>query len=186
MTLNWFKGFKALISGDVNKKDIDSRTLDKNTKGAVILKISNKSSLAGLLNVNDIIIEVQKTPIKKSITTGLRYSNNTTTPKCYTNSPLTTVRSPVRGATAPVSRNDGPTTWGVRGDQHSEARSTASEATNTRRPGHKPTKHQTTEPNNRTNRYTLLTRGGASAHTPISHDSRSLKPLPSVHKLYKR
>ena len=51
---------------DINKQDIDSRTLDKNTKGAVILKISNKSSLAGLLNVNDIIIEVQKTPITKS------------------------------------------------------------------------------------------------------------------------
>ena len=32
----------------------------------MILKISNKSSLAGLLNVNDIIIEVQKTPITKS------------------------------------------------------------------------------------------------------------------------
>jgi serine protease Do len=51
---------------DINKKDIDSRTLDKNTKGAVILKISNKSSLVGLLNINDIIIEVQKTPITKS------------------------------------------------------------------------------------------------------------------------
>ncbi|MDC0472552.1 Do family serine endopeptidase [Pelagibacteraceae bacterium] len=51
---------------DINKQDIDSRTLDKNTKGAVIVAISNKSSLAGLLNVNDIIIEVQKTPITKS------------------------------------------------------------------------------------------------------------------------
>ena len=51
---------------DVNKQDIESRKLDKNTKGAVIVKISNKSSLAGLLNVNDIIIEVQKTPITKS------------------------------------------------------------------------------------------------------------------------
>ena len=51
---------------DINKQDIDSRTLDKNTKGAVILKISNDSSLVGLLNVNDIIIEVQKNPITKS------------------------------------------------------------------------------------------------------------------------
>ena len=51
---------------DVNKQDIESRKLDKNTKGAVIVKISNKSSLVGLLNVNDIIIEVQKTPITKS------------------------------------------------------------------------------------------------------------------------
>ena len=32
----------------------------------LIVKISNKSSLVGLLNVNDIIIEVQKTPITKS------------------------------------------------------------------------------------------------------------------------
>jgi serine protease Do len=51
---------------DINKQDIDVRKLDKNTKGAVILKISNKSSLAGLLNINDIIIEVQKTPITNS------------------------------------------------------------------------------------------------------------------------
>ena len=32
----------------------------------MILDISNKSSLVGLLNINDIIIEVQKTPITKS------------------------------------------------------------------------------------------------------------------------
>ena len=32
----------------------------------MIVKISNESSLAGLLNINDIIIEVQKTPITKS------------------------------------------------------------------------------------------------------------------------
>ena len=51
---------------DINKKDIETRKLEKNTKGAVIVKISNESSLAGLLNINDIIIEVQKTPITKS------------------------------------------------------------------------------------------------------------------------
>jgi serine protease Do len=51
---------------DINKKDIETRKLDKNTKGAVIVKISNESSLTGLLNINDIIIEVQKTPITKS------------------------------------------------------------------------------------------------------------------------
>jgi len=51
---------------DVNDKDITSRKLDKNTKGSVIVKISNESSLTGLLNINDIIIEVQKTPITKS------------------------------------------------------------------------------------------------------------------------
>ena len=32
----------------------------------MILEISNKSPLKGLLNVNDIIIEVQKSPISKS------------------------------------------------------------------------------------------------------------------------
>ncbi len=52
---------------DVTNQDIESRKLDKNTKGAVILEISKKSSLAGLLNINDIIIEVQKTPITKSV-----------------------------------------------------------------------------------------------------------------------
>ena len=51
---------------DVNNQDIISRKLDKNLKGSVILEISNKSSLVGLLNINDIIIEVQKTPITKS------------------------------------------------------------------------------------------------------------------------
>ena len=51
---------------DINQKDIDNRKLDKNTKGAVIVKISNESSLSGLLNIDDIIIEVQKTPIIKS------------------------------------------------------------------------------------------------------------------------
>ena len=51
---------------DVDDQDIISRKLDKNIKGAVIVEISNKSSLEGLLNVNDIIIEVQKTPITKA------------------------------------------------------------------------------------------------------------------------
>mgnify|MGYP003315658273 FL=1 len=32
----------------------------------MIVNISNKSSLINLLSVNDIIVEVQKTPIKKS------------------------------------------------------------------------------------------------------------------------
>ena len=51
---------------DISNQDITSRKLDKNTKGALILKISNKSSLAGLLSINDIIIEVQKKPVTKS------------------------------------------------------------------------------------------------------------------------
>ncbi len=49
---------------DVNDRDISSRKLDKKTTGAVIIDISNRSPLANLLDINDIIIEVQKTPIK--------------------------------------------------------------------------------------------------------------------------
>ncbi len=51
---------------DLNEEDISSRKLNKNTKGVVIMEISNISPLKGLLNVNDIIIEVQKTKITKS------------------------------------------------------------------------------------------------------------------------
>ena len=51
---------------DLNEEDISSRKLNKNTKGVVIMEISNISPLKGLLNVNDIIIEAQKTPITKS------------------------------------------------------------------------------------------------------------------------
>jgi serine protease Do len=51
---------------DITDKDISSRNLNKNTTGAVIVNISNKSSLINLVSVNDIIVEVQKTPIKKS------------------------------------------------------------------------------------------------------------------------
>ena len=49
---------------EVNDRDISSRKLDKKTTGAVITDISNRSPLANLLDINDIIIEVQKTPIK--------------------------------------------------------------------------------------------------------------------------
>jgi serine protease Do len=51
---------------DLNSKDIDKRKLDKDTKGSVILEISKRSPLTGLLNVNDIIIEIQKKPIVNS------------------------------------------------------------------------------------------------------------------------
>ena len=51
---------------DLNEDDISSRKLNKNTKGVVIMEISNISPLKGLLNVNDIIIEAQKTKITKS------------------------------------------------------------------------------------------------------------------------
>ncbi len=51
---------------DLNNRDIKSRNLDKKTKGSLIVEISNKSPLAGLLSVNDIIIEVQKKQINLS------------------------------------------------------------------------------------------------------------------------
>jgi len=50
---------------DLNSKDIESRNLSKDLKGAVIIEISNRGPMAGLLNINDIIIEVQKNPIQK-------------------------------------------------------------------------------------------------------------------------
>ena len=49
---------------EINDKDISSRNLNTKTKGVVITDISNRSPLINLLSVNDIIIEVQKTPIK--------------------------------------------------------------------------------------------------------------------------
>ena len=48
---------------NINSKDIETRKLKKNQKGAVIVKISNNSPLNGLLKVDDIIIEVQKNSI---------------------------------------------------------------------------------------------------------------------------
>ena len=48
---------------DVTTDDISTRKLDKNTKGAVITYISNKSPVAGYLQVGDIILEVQKNKI---------------------------------------------------------------------------------------------------------------------------
>ena len=52
---------------DLNEKDVTTRNLNKKTKGVVITEISNRSPLANLLSVNDIIIEVQKTPVKNSV-----------------------------------------------------------------------------------------------------------------------
>ena len=49
---------------EVNEDDISSRNLNKNTKGVVITNIENKSPLANVLSINDIIIEVQKNPVK--------------------------------------------------------------------------------------------------------------------------
>ena len=51
---------------DVNSEDITSRNLNKKTSGVVITEISSRSPLINLLNVNDIIIEVQKSSIKST------------------------------------------------------------------------------------------------------------------------
>ena len=51
---------------NITDKDISSRNLTKGTTGVVITEISNRSPLNNLLRVNDIIIEVQKSPIKSS------------------------------------------------------------------------------------------------------------------------
>jgi len=51
---------------EINQEDISTRNLNKNTKGVVITNIENKSPLANVLNVNDIIIEVQKNSVKNS------------------------------------------------------------------------------------------------------------------------
>ena len=58
---------------DVNSEDISSRNLKK-TSGVVITEISSRSPLINLLSVNDIIIEVQKSPIKS--TSDLKKSVN--------------------------------------------------------------------------------------------------------------
>ncbi len=51
---------------DITNEDISSRNLNKKTSGVVITEISNRSPLTNLLSVNDIIIEVQKSPVKSS------------------------------------------------------------------------------------------------------------------------
>ncbi len=51
---------------DINSEDISSRNLNKKTSGVVITEISSRSPLINLLSVNDIIIEVQKSPIKST------------------------------------------------------------------------------------------------------------------------
>ena len=50
---------------DLNSDDIKSRNLNKSLKGAVIVEISKRSPVAGLLNVNDVIIEIQKKKIQR-------------------------------------------------------------------------------------------------------------------------
>tara|TARA_B100000886_G_scaffold47741_1_gene29361 strand:+ start:498 stop:1901 length:1404 start_codon:yes stop_codon:yes gene_type:complete len=51
---------------DITNEDISSRKLNKKTSGVVITEISNRSPLINLLNVNDIIIEFQKSSVKST------------------------------------------------------------------------------------------------------------------------
>ena len=52
-----------IVVRDLNKEDIKKRNLPKNSKGILIVEMSNRSPLARFLSVNDIILEVQKTPV---------------------------------------------------------------------------------------------------------------------------
>ena len=51
---------------DITANDIESRKLEKNLKGVVISGISNKSPVAGVLQVGDIILEIQKNKISNA------------------------------------------------------------------------------------------------------------------------
>jgi len=51
---------------DITANDIESRKLEKNLKGVVISAISNKSPVAGVLQVGDIILEIQKNKISNA------------------------------------------------------------------------------------------------------------------------
>merc|ERR1711991_870891 len=51
---------------DITNEDIAKRNLNKKTSGVVVTEIFSRSPLNNLVNINDIIIEVQKTPVKSS------------------------------------------------------------------------------------------------------------------------
>ena len=52
-----------IVVRDLNEEDIKKRNLPKNSKGILIVEMSNRSPLARFLSVNDIILEVQKTTV---------------------------------------------------------------------------------------------------------------------------
>ena len=52
-----------IVVRDLNEEDIKKRNLPKNSKGILIVEMSNRSPLARFLSVNDIILEVQKTAV---------------------------------------------------------------------------------------------------------------------------
>ena len=51
---------------DLNSNDIETRNLNKNQKGSVVLEISTRSPLSRLVDIGDIIIEVQKKKLTSS------------------------------------------------------------------------------------------------------------------------
>ncbi len=51
---------------EITNEDISSRNLNKKTSGVVITEISSRSPLTNLLSANDIIIEIQKSPVKST------------------------------------------------------------------------------------------------------------------------
>jgi len=51
---------------NITDEDISRRNLNKKTTGVVVTEISSRSPLNNLININDIIIEVQKTPVKST------------------------------------------------------------------------------------------------------------------------
>ncbi len=52
-----------IVVRDLNDEDTKKRDLPKNSRGILIVEMSNRSPLARFLSVNDIILEVQKTPV---------------------------------------------------------------------------------------------------------------------------
>ena len=51
---------------DLNSDDRKRRNLKSNQKGSVVVEISKRSPLLNLVSINDIIIEVQKSPVTSS------------------------------------------------------------------------------------------------------------------------
>ena len=59
------ESLKILVRG-LTQTDIKQRELPANTKGALVIDLKDKSPLQGFVDVNEIILEVQKKPITPS------------------------------------------------------------------------------------------------------------------------
>ncbi len=55
-----------IVVRDINEDDIKERNLPKNSKGVVITEISNRSPISRFVNVKNIILEIQKTPVSSN------------------------------------------------------------------------------------------------------------------------